>query len=147
VRSSNFSGSLVWFWSFAKSRIFWVPWSLFRDYANWSLGGEKSCIVCSLVCIFIIIIIVFIIIGCISSYFVVLLNCLCLNPQVFPFCPFLLPVLLEGKGRGEQAAVWCLAGGCWIKLWQLGMLRTWTVGLWSLSCVLVYMFRGYVRGA
>jgi len=28
-----------------------------------------------------------------------------LQPTSFPFCPFLLPIPLEGKGKGERAAV------------------------------------------
>jgi len=34
----------------------------------------------------------------------------------FTFCQFLFSVLLGGKGRGEQAAVWCLVASCWVKL-------------------------------
>jgi len=37
------------------------------------------------------------------------------QPTSIPFCPFLLPVLLVGKDRGERAAVWCLAASCWVK--------------------------------
>jgi len=77
-----------------------------------SLGGEKNCIIYSFVCIFIIIITI------ISIYFVVLFNCLLSQTMSFPFCPFLLPILLEGKGRDQQAAVWCLVAGCWVKLQQ-----------------------------
>jgi len=33
----------------------------------------------------------------------------------FTFCPFLLPILLGGKGRGERMAVWCLVASCWVK--------------------------------
>jgi len=53
--------------------------------ANLSLGGGKNCIVYSLFCIYIIIIVVTIIIIISSISFVVLLNCLYLNPPVSPF--------------------------------------------------------------
>jgi len=76
---------------------------------DWSLGGEKNCIVYSLFCIVIIIIIIIIlsssITNSISISFVALLNCLYLNTRVSPFSPFLLPIPLRGKGRGEQVAV------------------------------------------
>jgi len=68
--------------------------------ANWSLGGEKNGIVCSLFCIFIIIVIIIIIIISIniSIYFVVLLNCLYLNSCVSPFVPFSSPYCCGGGG-------------------------------------------------
>jgi len=51
----------------------------------------------------------FIIIIIISSSstisFVVLLKCLYLNPEISSFCPFLLPILLWGKGKGGRVAV------------------------------------------
>ena len=58
----------------------------------------ENCIVYSLFCILLLIIIIS---SSISLSFTVLLNCLYLNP----FCPFLLPISLGGKERGEQAAV------------------------------------------
>ena len=33
----------------------------------------------------------------------------------FPFCPFLLPIPLQGEGGGERAAVWCSVAGCQVK--------------------------------
>jgi len=72
--------------------------------ANQSSGGEKNCIAYSLFCIFIIIIIIIIII---SSSIIISLYChvkLSLSQFMsFPFCPFLLPIPLGGKGRGERA--------------------------------------------
>jgi len=38
------------------------------------------------------------------------------QPRSFPFCPFLLPFLLGG--RGEPAAVWWSAASCQLKLQQ-----------------------------
>jgi len=65
------------------------------------LGGEK--IVFSSFCIFIIIIIIIIVIITISSSisisFVILLNCLYLNPRVLPFVRFPSPSRL-GEGEG-----------------------------------------------
>jgi len=65
--------------------------------ANWSLGGENKSIVYSLFCVFIIIIII--IRSIISISFVALLKCLSQQTS-FPFCLFLHPILLGGKGKG-----------------------------------------------
>jgi len=71
---------------------------MLRDWlSNQSSGGEKNCIVYSLFCIFVFIIIIIIII---IPFFVVFLNCLYLNRL---------------GGWGQQAAVWCLVAGCWVK--------------------------------
>jgi len=57
--------------------------------ANWSLGGEKNCIVYSLLCIFISIIVIISSRSFISSIpFVALLNCFYLNPGDSPFVHF-----------------------------------------------------------
>jgi len=97
--SSSFSGGLVFSGSFANSRNPPFPGSAIATQglaANQLSGGEKKCIVNSLVCIF------FIISSSSSSSsntsFVVLLNCLYLNPQVLPFVHFSCPSL--GGGRG-----------------------------------------------
>jgi len=81
-----------------------------------SLCGENKFIVCSLFNIFIISIIISSV-SSISIFFVALSNCLYLNPQVSPFCPFLLPISLwgdgvEGKKIGAQGAVYCLVASC-----------------------------------
>jgi len=47
----------------------------------------------------IIIIIVLVSSSSISIYIVVLLNCLYVKSRVLPFCPFLLPIPLGGKGE------------------------------------------------
>jgi len=78
-RSSNFSGG------FAKFINPQFPGSAIAAQGlamNRSLGGEKYYIVCSSFCIFIITIITII---SSSISFVVLLNCLYLNPGVLPF--------------------------------------------------------------
>jgi len=72
---------------------------------NWSSGGKK--IIYSLFCIFIIIIIFS------SICFVVLLNCLYLNPQVLLFVHFSSPCCLSG--RGERVAAWCLVASCQVR--------------------------------
>jgi len=64
----SFSG----FWHFAIT-----AWEL---SVNQSSSGEKNCVVYSLFCIFIIIIGIIITISSSSIYFVVVLNCLHLNP-------------------------------------------------------------------
>ena len=62
-----------------------------------SLGAEENCI-------FIIIIrIIIIIIMSISIYFVAMLNCLYLNPQVLPFVHFSFPSRWRG---GEGVSEW-----------------------------------------
>jgi len=78
-------------------------------------GGEKSCIVYSLFLLFIIVIIN----SSSSISFVALLNCLCLNPGVTSFCPFLLPILLGRKEGDERVAGQCLVAACQVKLQQL----------------------------
>jgi len=57
-----------------------------------------------LFCIFVIIIII-IIIKSTSIYFLVLLNCLYLNPRVLPFVHFSFSSHWGGKERGEPVAV------------------------------------------
>jgi len=87
------------FCEFSKIQDFRVPGSAIAAWelaVNWSSGGKKNCIVYSLVCIFIIIIIIIAIssrsISIISSIsFVVLLNCLYLNPHALPFVHFSSP--------------------------------------------------------
>ena len=99
-RSLNFSGCLVFFMSFAKST---KTTSLgFHDRCSGTdcesvFGWWEDCIVYSLFCIFIIIIISIII--SISIYFVVLINCLHLNPWVLPFVHF--SSLSHWRGRRE----------------------------------------------
>jgi len=63
------------------------------------LDGEKNCVVHSLFCIFILIPLFLSLVS--SIYHVVVLYCLCLNPQVSLFVHFLLATPLQGKGRGE----------------------------------------------
>jgi len=57
-----------------------------------SLGGEKNCILYSLLCIIIIIITI------VSISFVTLLNCHYLNPRLFPFIHFSSATCWGGKG-------------------------------------------------
>ena len=83
---------------------------------NQSSGGEKNGIVYSLVCIFVIIIIISISSSITSISIWCLIELSLSLPMSFPFCPFLLCISLQGKERGEQAAVWCLVGGFWVKL-------------------------------
>jgi len=49
-----------------------------------------------------------------SIFFAVFLNYIYVNLQVY-LLSILLPMPLEGKGRGERAAVWCLVAGCQVK--------------------------------
>ena len=78
------------------------------------MGGEKNCIAYCLFCILIITIIIVIISSSISSTisicFVVLLNCVYLNPWVSPLS-ISPPHPAVGEGRGEQVAIgsWLLA--------------------------------------
>ena len=62
---------------------------------TWSLGGEK--------------IVLYTVWFAYSVVVVVFPSCLLKlpfsQPTSFPFCPFLLPVPLRGKGRGERVAV------------------------------------------
>jgi len=79
----------------------------FIQAVNRSLGGEKNCVVYTLFCIFIIVIVIIItiinIIISSSISFVVLLNCLYLNPKVFPFVHFSSPSCCEGgEGMSER---------------------------------------------
>jgi len=71
---------------------------------NWSLGGEK--VVYSLFCVFIIIDNIH---SSISISFVVLLNCLHLNPRVSPFVYFSSP---SCWGEGEERAGSRLVHSC-----------------------------------
>jgi len=68
-------------------------------------SSEKNCIVYSLFCIFIVIIVIIAIISgsiiSISIYFVVVLNCLYLNPRVLPFVYFSSISCWWKNGRGE----------------------------------------------
>ena len=116
--SSNFSGV----WSFLG-----FLWNLLLPgcvIAAWGLAvnhSSKNSIVYSLFCIFIVMIIIISIISSgisISIYFVVLLNCLYLNPWVLLFVHFLSPSHCGGKGRGERATVWCWVASCQVKPWQ-----------------------------
>ena len=67
---------------------------------NPSLGDEKDCIMYSFFCVFIIIVIITVSSSSIhiSVYFVVLLNCLYLNPWVSPFVRFSSPRRCGGRG-------------------------------------------------
>jgi len=109
------------YWLFSVSMSFricsWLGvWTFFRA-ANRSLSGEKNCVVYSLFCIFVIIIVIIItIISSVSIYFSVVLNCVYLNPWVFPFLHFSSLSCWGGKERGELAAVWCLLASCQVKL-------------------------------
>ena len=120
--SLKFSASSTFFCEFGKfCEFLWVlrlPWSLLRDWLhNQASGGEKDCIVYSLFSIFIIIIIIFITTTIIIiHFFVFLLNCLYLNPQVLLFVHS-PPHPTAGVG-GERAALWCLVVSCQLKPWH-----------------------------
>ena len=92
------------------------------------IGRWENCIVYSLFCIFIIIIITVDTSSSGSIYFVVLLNYLYLNPRVFPFIHFSSPSCWGGKGRGEQAAVWCIVVSHWVNYDSLFWCPTWGKG-------------------
>jgi len=64
-----------------------------------SSGGKKNCTVYSFFYLFFSIIVINVIISSIS--FIALLNCLYLNPRVFPFVHFSFPYHCRGKGRGQ----------------------------------------------
>ena len=105
--SLTFSESSVFFKSFAK----FMKSASSRFYSCCSsgtgcesvIGWWEDCIVYSLFCIFIVI----------SSRisFVALLNCLYLNPWVFPFVHFSCP---SHWGEGEGWASGCLVLSCWL---------------------------------
>jgi len=85
------------FWEFCEILDFQILQSLFRDWLRIGYWAVRK--LYSLFCIFISVII--------SISFVVLLNCLYLNLQVFPFVHFSSPSCWGRKGRGERVAVWC----------------------------------------
>jgi len=88
--SSNFFGEVSKIWDFWGS-----TWAAHRLAVHQSSGGEKNCTGYTLFCIFIITIVIIITsistISSINISFVALLNCLCLNPQVFPCVHFSSP--------------------------------------------------------
>ena len=99
----------------------WVLGSLLGDrLRSWSLGSEKNCIMYSLFCIFIIIVVIIISSSTSSSIsFIVLLNCLYLNPRVLLFHPFSSP---SHQGREERVSVCVvLVAGCWVKLQHVNL--------------------------
>jgi len=84
---------------------------------NWLLGGEKNCIVymvCFAQSLLSLLLLLLSILIVVSVFRWLSLS----QPTGFPFCPFLLPVVLGGKGRGERAAVWYVAAACWVKAQQ-----------------------------
>jgi len=99
------------FGELSKIHDFQVPGSVIAAWGlavNQSSGGKKNCIVYRLVCIFIIIIIIIAIssrsISIVSSIsFVILLNCLYLNPQALPFVHFSSPSHWGVNGAGVGA--------------------------------------------
>jgi len=102
--SLNFSGSSVLFGSFVKFINSWF--SGLRDHCSGTdckliIEWWENCIVYSLFCVFIMFIIINSIISSISISFVVLLNCLHLNPWVFPFAHFSSPSH-GGEGGWER---------------------------------------------
>ena len=78
---------------------------------NQSSGGEKNCIVYNLFFMFILIIVIISSTSIISIYFVVSLNCLHLNPQIFPFVHFSVS---SRWGEEEGWASGCLVLSCWL---------------------------------
>ena len=89
--------------------VSWVMWNLWVWQNRWAPGNRDRCpgtgsksvvrrcenyVVYSLFCTFIIIIII----SSSSISFVVLLGCLCLNPEVSPFIHFFSPSLCGEKG-------------------------------------------------
>jgi len=102
--SSKFSMSSVFFRKFSEITSFMIAAGYWLH--NRSLGRENNCIAYSLFCIF------FINTSISIPFFVVLLNCLYLNPQVllFSHSP---PYPAVGGGVSEQ--LHGLVASCWVK--------------------------------
>jgi len=84
---------------------------------KWSPGREKktaSCIVCFAYSV-VVVAIAAAAAAVVVLSFVVLLNCLYLNPRVLPGVHSPPLPTVEGKGMCELAAVWCLIVGCRVK--------------------------------
>jgi len=98
-RFREFRSSLVHefelLWEVREIHSFWVSTIAAQELAvNQLSGGGKNYIVYSLLAIFINS-------SSISIYFVVLLNCLYLNPEVSPFVHFSSPSHCGGRRGGE----------------------------------------------